>query len=124
APSAPPQAALVVDAAAPVEPERKEVAAPAGVAAAGPSAGDLAAVKKAPEPAAATNEKDADDAEMGTLVLPARASGHRVFVDGRRVKTDGDGPLHLRCGSHVVQIGSSGERESIELPCRGEVQLQ
>jgi tetratricopeptide (TPR) repeat protein len=76
----------------------------------------------------ATTEKTADDdpsmATMGTLLLPSRASGHRIFVDGRRVKADGDTPLRLRCGSHIVQIGSGGTAEPIIVPCRGEVQLQ
>jgi hypothetical protein len=76
----------------------------------------------------AASETSADDAQMGTVVLPARASGHRIFVDGRRAKTsetsEGIEPLHLRCGSHVIQIGSGGTPETIDLPCRGEVQIQ
>ena len=62
--------------------------------------------------------------ETGTVLLPPRASGHRIFVDGRRFKMDGDGPLRLRCGSHVVQIGSSGTPETVDLPCGGELQLK
>src|SRR5262249_55555691 len=120
-PSAPPQAALVVDAARPAEPEAKEPPAPPAAPAAAASASNVPAVQKEPE---APGEEEGGDAEMGTLGLPARACGHGVFVDGRRVKADGEGPLHLRCGSHVVQIGSSGEHETIELPCGGQVQLQ
>ena len=62
--------------------------------------------------------------DMGTVLLPPRAAGHRIFVDGRRAKTDGSEPLCLRCGRHAIQIGSSGTPETIELPCGGEVQLQ
>ena len=76
----------------------------------------------------AMTDKDAEeagaDADMGTVLLPPRAAGHRIFVDGRRGKTDGSEPLRLRCGSHAVQIGSSGTPETIDLPCGGEVQLQ
>jgi hypothetical protein len=65
---------------------------------------------------------------VGTVRFPARASGHRIYVDGRRAKveetSDGIGPLRLRCGSHLVQIGSAGIPEPIVLPCGGEVQLQ
>jgi hypothetical protein len=71
-----------------------------------------------------SGDKAADDPEMGTLVFPARAAGHRIFVDGRRARTDGSEPMRLPCGPHVIQIGSSGSQESIRLPCGGELQLQ
>jgi hypothetical protein len=65
---------------------------------------------------------------MGTIIFPDRAAGHRIFVDGRRARTEetteGIEPLHLRCGSHVIQIGSGGTPETIDLPCRGEVHIQ
>jgi hypothetical protein len=69
-------------------------------------------------------EKPLDEAGWGTVLLPPRASGHRIFVDDRRFKTEGTAPLHLRCGRHVVQIGSAGTPDPIELPCGGEVQLE
>lgn len=104
-------AAAPVDAAAPIAAEPAEAAE--------------ASPKKETK---AAREKADDDPQMGTVVLPARASGHRIFVDGRRAKTEeisgGIEPLHLRCGSHVIQIGSGGTPESIDLPCRGEVQIQ
>jgi hypothetical protein len=80
----------------------------------------------APKPVAATSEKEAADADpkMGTVLLPARAAGHRIFVDGRRAKVDENAPLRLRCGAHTIQIGSSGTAESVDLPCGGELQLQ
>jgi hypothetical protein len=62
--------------------------------------------------------------KWGEVRLPPRASGHRIFVDGRRFKTEEAGPLRLPCGPHVIQIGSSGAQESIDLPCGGQVQLQ
>jgi hypothetical protein len=65
-----------------------------------------------------------DGGEWGTVQLPPHASGHRIFVDGRRFKTDGVAPLHLPCGPHVIQVGSSGTPQTIDLPCGGEVQLQ
>jgi hypothetical protein len=81
-----------------------------------------------PEPATkeakATGDKDVEGADTGTVVWPARAADHRIFVDGHRAKTDGVAPLRLRCGAHSIQIGSSGTAESIDVPCGGEVQLQ
>ena len=86
----------------------------------------------------AMTEKDPDDARMGTVVLPARAAGHRIFVDGRRAKTEdkadpgdekpekfeGVAPLRLHCGQHEIQIGSGGTPETIDLPCGGQVQIE
>jgi tetratricopeptide (TPR) repeat protein len=131
--SAPPTAstepALSAGLPAPIDPERVEAAA---------------APAPAPKPADEASERSAPEVEtMGTVRLPARAAGHRVFVDGRRAKTpqdqqkdqqkdqqqkegdaDGVAPLRLRCGSHVVQIGSSGTPERIDIPCGGEVQIE
>jgi hypothetical protein len=111
-PSPPPPPALTAESPPPADTERREAQAQ----------------KEAPpeKEVKATTEKEPDNTEpdMGTVVLPARAAGHRIFVDGRRVQADGNGPLRLRCGTHTIQIGSSGTPESIELPCRGEVQLQ
>jgi hypothetical protein len=105
----------------PAEPENRGTPAPPAVPAAGPTA-------TGPEPenkeVKATGDKDVDGADTGTVVWPARAAEHRIFVDGRRAKTDGVAPLHLRCGAHTIQIGSSGTAESIDVPCGGEVQLQ
>jgi hypothetical protein len=68
--------------------------------------------------------KELDGDGRGTVRLPSRASGHRIFVDGRRVEVDGIAPLHLPCGPHVIQIGSRGTPKPIDLRCGGEVQLQ
>jgi tetratricopeptide (TPR) repeat protein len=114
-----------VPSASPVVSQPKETSASSDGPSGGPTANELVAAKKAPE-AIRQNEADGttNDAKKGTVRLPARASGHRIFVDGRSVKTDGVAPLHLRCGPHVIQIGSSGTPEDVDLPCRGEVQLQ
>jgi len=69
-------------------------------------------------------DADADVETTGTVLLPPRAAGHRIFVDGRRARSEGDAPLRLRCGSHVIQVGSGGDPETVEVPCRGEVHLQ
>jgi tetratricopeptide (TPR) repeat protein len=113
APAAAPQPALAADA-APTAASANDDASGATA-----SAGD----------AGPATQPDDDDAHSGVVLLPPRAAGHRIFVDGRRAKTDqqtteGVAPLRLRCGPHVIQIGSGGTPESIDLPCRGQVQLQ
>jgi hypothetical protein len=77
-----------------------------------------------PPPESPGGENGAEGGDKGTVLLPSRASGHRIFVDGRRAETDGKAPLHLPCGAHVIQIGSRGTPEHIDLPCRGEIQLE
>jgi hypothetical protein len=72
----------------------------------------------------ATTDKESDDDDRGTVRLPSRAAGHRIYVDGRRVQGDETTPLHLPCGPHVIQIGSHGTPQPIDLRCGGEVQLQ
>jgi len=76
------------------------------------------------EPPAATSARPSDDEEPGTVRLPSRASGHRVYVDGRRAQVDESGTLRLSCGRHVIQIGSQGTPEPIDVSCGGELQLQ
>jgi tetratricopeptide (TPR) repeat protein len=72
----------------------------------------------------ATSDKAAGGEDRGTVRLPPRAAGHRIYVDGRRVQADETEPLHLPCGPHVIQIGSQGTPQPIDLRCGGEVQLQ
>jgi hypothetical protein len=103
APASSPVPPVSVDAALPVDAERQDTAG----AGEGPPAG-----------------QEDKEAKWGHVRLPPRAAGHRIFVDGRRFRTDEGAPIRLPCGPHVVQIGSSGTPESIELPCGGEVQLQ
>jgi hypothetical protein len=76
------------------------------------------------EPPEATSDKASAGDDMGTVRLPSRASGHRIYVDGRRAQVDETAPLHLPCGPHVIQIGSRGTPQPIDLRCGGEVQLQ
>ncbi len=90
--------------------------------------GDVTASDLAEPPAAtidaAAIDKGSDDDGKGTVRLPSRASGHRVYVDGRRVQVDENATLRLPCGRHVIQIGSQGTPEPIDVRCGGELQLQ
>jgi len=129
-----PQAGIAPTAAAPQAPPSVE-AAPAGdperAQASAPVTKPLVAADKGEDDAKSDAQDKIGDDKMGTVVLPVRAAGHRIFVDGRRLKAQGnaqgsteDGPVRLRCGPHVIQIGTSGSQEAINVPCHGEVQLQ
>jgi serine/threonine-protein kinase len=61
-------------------------------------------------------------ADSGQIVPPASAAGHRVFVDGK-VASEGTAPIRVRCGSHVVRIGSAGEEHKVSVPCGGSVNV-
>jgi len=111
-PAALPQPAPSAAAAVPVALQPPEPPAPADAVAEGAIA------------PGSMKEKAPDDDGKGTVLLPTRASGHRIFVDGRRVETDGVAPLHLLCGPHVIQIGGHGTPENVDLPCRGEIRLE
>jgi Domain of unknown function (DUF4388) len=74
--------------------------------------------------APARGKASSDDDDKGTVRLPSRASGHRVYVDGRRVQVDETALLRLRCGAHNIQIGSQGTPQPIDLRCGGELQLE
>jgi hypothetical protein len=116
APSPAVEPAGAVDALPPVDSQRKDT-----LASDVPSAEKQT---KALTTKSSDDDADADVETTGTVLLPPRAAGHRIFVDGRRARSEGDAPLRLRCGSHVIQIGSGGEPETVEVPCRGEVHLQ
>jgi hypothetical protein len=62
-------------------------------------------------------------ANMTEVTLPPSAHGHRVFVDGRVVDTRSS-PLVLKCGGHVVRIGTGGRVRHVRLPCGGELALK
>jgi hypothetical protein len=100
----------------PVRSEPAEASASPDGSRGGATAGDPVA-----KPASA-DEPHGDRRE--TVRLPSRASGHRIYLDGRRVQVDDSATLHLSCGPHVIQIGSQGTPEPIALRCGGEVQLQ
>jgi hypothetical protein len=55
---------------------------------------------------------------VGTISLAAAASMHRLFVDG---KVAPSGSQVVKCGVHVVQVGSRGIRRYVTVPCGEEV---
>lgn len=59
----------------------------------------------------------------GRIILPARAAGHRLFIDDR-VVGEGQGVLPVACGRHLVKIGSRGKSQSVDVPCGGDVDVE
>ncbi len=59
----------------------------------------------------------------GRIVLPARAAGHRIFIDDR-VVGEGQGVWPVACGRHVVRIGSRAKTQSVDVPCGGDVDVE
>jgi hypothetical protein len=104
----------------PLVAEPKDAAVAADVGSVDVTASDLVG---GDPPPAATNDKESGG-DKGTVRLPPRASGHRIYVDGRRAQVDESGVLRLLCGRHVIQIGSRGTPEPIDVRCGGELQLQ
>lgn len=52
------------------------------------------------------------------VTFPARAAGHRIFVDGRFLLGHEDGASALLpCGERTIRIGSAGVDRRHELPC-------
>ncbi len=103
--SAPPVAVSTAAAASSAASPAASLAAPPASAAAAPAP---------PTPALA--------ADMGELVLPASAAGHRIFVDGK-VVSEGKAPLQLHCGTHAVHIGSAGAEKEIAVPCGASIKF-
>ncbi len=58
--------------------------------------------------------------ESGTISLAAVAASHRLFVDGHLVEA---GSAVVTCGTHLVQVGSRGQRKYVNVPCGQEIVL-
>lgn len=102
----------------PPEVSAREPSSPAPVASPSPRP-PIIAPPATELPAATTNV----DPKMGTVQMPASANGHRIFVDGR-VVSEGAEPLVVRCGAHVLKVGSAGRERPIVVPCGGTVAVE
>jgi serine/threonine-protein kinase len=83
-----------------------------------------------PPPESTTPQSDpapSDDvpapASSGILAISAVGVSHRVYVDGRVVGESGQ-TFRVRCGQHVVRIGSAGRDQHVLVPCGGETAVQ
>jgi hypothetical protein len=72
-----------------------------------------------PTPTASTPPAPAAGEGEGTISTPPDAAGHRVFVDGRYAGVS-PGPIKVRCGQHVVKVGSGGTPRAVDVPCGGD----
>jgi hypothetical protein len=63
-------------------------------------------------------------ADSSLVTLPAYAQGHRVFVDGRVIAVADGSPTKIKCGRHMIKIGSARKPRVIDLACGREVVIQ
>jgi hypothetical protein len=59
----------------------------------------------------------------GILLLPARAVGHRIYVDDKVVSSDAK-PIRVSCGKHQIKVGSADAPRDIEVPCNGTISVK
>lgn len=123
-----PKAAAVAP--APPEPSSMQVVAPPPVAGATPTVGasPVAPVRPAvpaPTPSISVNALPAQAIapDSSLVTFPASAQGHRVFFDGRPMAVT-PAPMTLRCGRHMIRIGSSGKPRVTDLACGQPVTLR
>ncbi|HEY8087465.1 MAG TPA: hypothetical protein VIF09_06460, partial [Polyangiaceae bacterium] len=57
---------------------------------------------------------------VGVLETPPAMANHRVFVDGL-VRGAGGDLIRVRCGRHLVRVGSAGRVQWVDVPCAGSV---
>ena len=58
----------------------------------------------------------------GTIVSPKWAKGRRVYMDGGK-DFGPAGSVDVACGTHVVQIGTTGKPRKVNVPCGGQVNV-
>ncbi|AKV01815.1 serine/threonine protein kinase [Labilithrix luteola] len=88
------------------------------VAMATPSAGaepPAPVAKNAAKPSTPT-----PSAGTGIVKTEGAAPGRRIFIDERTVGQTPQ-PITVKCGMHMIKVGSSGRAHSVDVPCGGEV---
>jgi hypothetical protein len=112
--------APVAAAAAPAPPEVTAVpAAPAVTAApppAAPAGVPTVSIDSLPQPAIA--------ADASLVTFPAYAQGHRVFLDGRVLPVVEGTPTRIKCGRHMLKLGSARKPRVVDFACGREVIVQ
>jgi hypothetical protein len=76
----------------------------------------------APPPAPAPAPDAVRGPQKGALGIPANASGHRVFVDGRIVASQ-PGTVVVDCGRRTIKIGHDGREQVLDVPCGGRIDV-
>ena len=85
-------------------------------AAAVPSAVPTISVDALPKPAVA--------ADSSLVTFPPYAEGHRVFLDGRVLPVVMGRPTAIKCGRHMLKIGSTRRARVVDFACGREVIVQ
>lgn len=60
-------------------------------------------------------------ADSSLVTFPAYAQGHRVFIDGRIIAVSDGSPTKVKCGRHMVKIGSARKPRVLDFACGREV---
>jgi hypothetical protein len=60
-------------------------------------------------------------ADSSLVTFPAYAQGHRVFIDGRLVAVADGTPTKVKCGRHMVKIGSARKPRVLDFACGRDV---
>ena len=60
-------------------------------------------------------------ADSSLVTFPAYAQGHRVFIDGRIVAVSDGSPTKVKCGRHMVKIGTARKPRILDFACGREV---
>ena len=81
-----------------------------------PASVPTVSVDSLPKPAIAANES--------LVTFPAYAEGHRVFLDGRVLPVDPGTPTTIKCGRHMLKIGSARRARVLDFACGREVIVQ
>jgi hypothetical protein len=104
--------------------------APAAAAAPAPVLADTPVV--APPPAPASVPTVAVEAltpppvpgDSSLVTFPAYAQGHRVFIDGRIVAVADGSPTKVKCGRHMLKIGTARRPRVVDFACGREVTVK
>ena len=68
--------------------------------------------------------KEPIPADVAMVTFPAYAHGHRVFIDGRIVPIAEGAPTKIRCGRHMVKIGTARKARVLDLACGRDVVIE
>ena len=123
--TAPAEAAAAAAPPPPAAPAAPPVVAatPAPVVAPAPAAAHAPAPAAMPTVSVDSLPGQAVPADSTLVTFPDYAKGHRVFVDGRVIAVADGSPTKLKCGRHVVKIGSARKPRVADLACGREVTL-
>ena len=88
-----------------------------------PRAGGAGAAAPAPLPTVSVEALAAPSipSDSSLVTFPAYAQGHRVFIDGRIVAVADGTPTKVKCGRHMVKIGSARKPRVLDFACGREV---